>query len=99
MYYVLSCHLSCHHHALHSFPTRRSSDLRLVGGDVNVLRVGAFKAGAEVAYADKGDSAGFGGVALVGVRHLGDRKSTRLKSSNQIITYAVLCLKKKISMK
>ncbi|HEY6208932.1 MAG TPA: hypothetical protein VIW28_07735 [Gemmatimonadales bacterium] len=41
-------------------------DYRLVGGDVSVLRVGAFKAGAEVAYADKGDSAGFGGSVKAG---------------------------------
>ena len=41
-------------------------NFRLVGGDVNVLRVGAFKAGAEVAYADKGDSAGFGGSVKAG---------------------------------
>src|SRR5258708_10764999 len=27
--------------------------------------------------------------------HLGDRKSTRLNSSHQIISYAVFCLKKK----
>src|SRR5258708_11088091 len=29
-------------------------------------------------------------------RHQGDRKSTRLNSSHQIISYAVFCLKKKI---
>src|SRR5438552_13855171 len=29
------------------------------------------------------------------VRHLPDRKSTRLNSSHQIISYAVFCLKKK----
>src|SRR6476660_10208412 len=28
-------------------------------------------------------------------RHAGDRKSTRLNSSHQIISYAVFCLKKK----
>src|SRR5947208_12339680 len=28
-------------------------------------------------------------------RHYGDRKSTRLNSSHQIISYAVFCLKKK----
>src|SRR5258708_23606656 len=35
-------------------------------------------------------------VALDGGRaHRGDRKSTRLNSSHQIISYAVFCLKKK----
>src|SRR5258708_17445220 len=31
----------------------------------------------------------------VGIDFLGDRKSTRLNSSHQIISYAVFCLKKK----
>src|SRR5258708_21837130 len=33
--------------------------------------------------------------AGVGMGELGDRKSTRLNSSHQIISYAVFCLKKK----
>src|SRR5258708_20676061 len=39
---------------------------------------------------------GFSGAGL-GIRRLGcrDRKSTRLNSSHQIISYAVFCLKKK----
>src|SRR5258708_14581679 len=52
---------------------------------------------AEVAHAgeDHGDAALVGGVNdFTGVRHL-DRKSTRLNSSHQIISYAVFCLKKK----
>src|SRR5438552_12371168 len=36
-----------------------------------------------------------GDVALVVRGHQQDRKSTRLNSSHQIISYAVLCLKKK----
>src|SRR5258708_10805745 len=35
----------------------------------------------------------FGGAQLPG--QMGDRKSTRLNSSHQIISYAVFCLKKK----
>src|SRR5258708_18233697 len=31
----------------------------------------------------------------IGLGHSGDRKSTRLNSSHQIISYAVFCLKKK----
>src|SRR3990170_3457725 len=35
------------------------------------------------------------GIRHRGVRHPRDRKSTRLNSSHQIISYAVFCLKKK----
>src|SRR2546422_3380282 len=34
-------------------------------------------------------------VALIFLRHYGDRKSTRLNSSHGYISYAVFCLKKK----
>src|SRR5258708_30298025 len=34
-------------------------------------------------------------VDIIGPRELRDRKSTRLNSSHQIISYAVFCLKKK----
>src|SRR5258708_18993885 len=37
-----------------------------------------------------------GGVRALGIRRLEDRKSTRLNSSHQIISYAGFCLKKKI---
>src|SRR2546421_5716890 len=50
---------------LHSFPTRRSSDLLAKGDDVSV---------------EQGQA---------------DRKSTRLNSSHDQISYAVFCLKKK----
>src|SRR5258708_23874949 len=41
------------------------------------------------------------GELLKGVRFIGggDRKSTRLNSSHQIISYALFCLKKKNTMK
>src|SRR5205085_9734041 len=68
---------------LHSFPTRRSSDLdysqrarRQVGGPQPVL----------------------GLRGRVGVRRP-DRKSTRLNSSHSQISYAVFCLKKKKTMR
>src|SRR5258708_28253486 len=35
------------------------------------------------------------GIAIVGINSNEDRKSTRLNSSHQIISYAVFCLKKK----
>src|SRR5947209_17060713 len=76
---------SGHHRDLHSFPTRRSSDLtpshigtalreQLLGGRL---------------WRDIGVSA----EAFV----VGDRKSTRLNSSHANISYAVFCLKKKNS--
>src|SRR5690606_40104834 len=79
--------------ALHSFPTRRSSDLwgrRLQAADRGGARPAAARAPA------------LGGGACGGARQPGrdrrdreDRKSTRLNSSHVKISYAVLCLKKK----
>src|SRR5438552_11058572 len=63
--------------AIHSFPTRRSSDL-----PDRVLRISA-KTGEGVEH------------VLDALSRLRDRKSTRLNSSHQIISYAVFCLKKK----
>src|SRR5258708_25429059 len=44
-----------------------------------------------------GVEAPIGGILMPGheARIMGDRKSTRLNSSHQIISYAVFCLKKK----
>src|SRR5438552_14565129 len=82
------------HRDLHSFPTRRSSDLR-----TNVVltehlehrgsghpRDHARGRGSE--HEGRQDEVG-------GAASSGDRKSTRLNSSHQIISYAVFCLKKK----
>src|SRR5437762_9002318 len=75
------------HLDLHSFPTRRSSDLNYArlypqpaGGscDVNaVVRETISR------------------VSDTGQAELRDRKSTRLNSSHRCISYAVFCLKKK----
>src|SRR5688500_19917348 len=73
---------SVDHRALHSFPTRRSSDLR--------CRL----CPAEVAIGRDSPCAG----RVHGNRRPGgqpDRKSTRLNSSHLVISYAVFCLKKK----
>src|SRR5438128_5647963 len=72
-YYVI-------HQYLHSFPTRRSSDL--VGEQARELPAVIQEdhgSGAPAAPADPGK----------------DRKSTRLNSSHGSISYAVFCLKKK----
>src|SRR5438445_13147266 len=70
-----------HHRDLHSFPTRRSSDLNVYIG-----------AGAKVL----GDViVGEGSVVGANAVVIQDRKSTRLNSSHANISYAVFCLKKK----
>src|SRR5207244_10989177 len=63
---------------LHSFPTRRSSDLRL-GRPASSCSRRRCRRSAPGAHSS--------------IRT--DRKSTRLNSSHQIISYAVFCLKKK----
>src|SRR5699024_12259453 len=86
---------------LHSFPTRRSSDLEIVPA----LRP------SRVSGAGTGPCAFLSGAAaqrprlraeprdreegLVADRRAADRKSTRLNSSHVSISYAVFCLKKK----
>src|SRR5690606_40802540 len=83
--------------ALHSFPTRRSSDLGLVRGRT-VHRPAAPRGrgtGEVVARAVAPGEAEVDVVALLGERPAQDRKSTRLNSSHVKISYAVFCLKKK----
>src|SRR5207249_10353945 len=80
---------------LHSFPTRRSSDLRLVG--TRRLRA-AVKGGS---YSSNGDGRSElrrhcdHRQAVPAAKEMIDRKSTRLNSSHVSISYAVFCLKKK----
>src|SRR5699024_12324438 len=89
--------LSCDLRYLHSFPTRRSSDLGHAGavpGDVVGRRPGTrLSLGRPAGDAFLGPLPGVRNE----VRHLGDidRKSTRLNSSHVSISYAVFCLKKK----
>src|SRR5205814_7806157 len=82
---------------LHSFPTRRSSDLRPVRasarrGDGGVPALG-------IRAKEEGDRRGDpGGDDLLHRRNSGvggDRKSTRLNSSHLGTSYAVFCLNKK----
>src|SRR5204862_6732214 len=71
------------HRDLHSFPTRRSSDLPCEAGSEGV--------GGSRDAEERHHLGAFLAIALVG----GDRKSTRLNSSHVEISYAVFCLKKK----
>src|SRR5690606_41248183 len=93
-------HCSRHDRALHSCPTRRSSDLQL-----DELRcLGRAARGDRTVVADEAAGLTFDvqvaahGLAVelvLEVEELGDRKSTRLNSSHVKISYAVFCLKKK----
>src|SRR5438445_6126763 len=91
------------HRDLHSFPTRRSSDLYdKVVGVANQLCLGPlrrsippFKQVVKPVQVDVGqqrtEHASLRSASVV------DRKSTRLNSSHANISYAVFCLKKKIT--
>src|SRR5688500_19989695 len=78
-------HLFLTYRDLHTFPTRRSSDLRSSRGDEapNTKRPGT--TASQVAK----------GLTLLELLPYLDRKSTRLNSSHLVISYAVFCLKKK----
>src|SRR5205814_5881207 len=92
--FLLSCSLA--HRDLHSFPTRRSSDLSLFGEAgqallyARVLRAFAARRSwwTGVSFYDLHDDPIAGDCGR-------DRKSTRLNSSHLGISYAVFCLKKK----
>src|SRR5205814_9814946 len=68
-----------HYLVIHSFPTRRSSDL----------------SGSSWAASTMTSSTTTTRPTSSGARQRGDRKSTRLNSSHLGISYAVFCLKKK----
>src|SRR5438067_12956088 len=81
-FFFFSC--SGHHRDLHSFPTRRSSDL------------GSFDSTATSYSAALGGIGSHVWSAVLNPASFEvDRKSTRLNSSHVSISYAVFCLKKK----
>src|SRR5439155_21510620 len=101
--FFFSC--SADHQDLHSFPTRRSSDL---APDQQLLTPGAEGTipGVDTrkvprlrqVFRDRaGDRrrSGVLPVVTLGPTAVTDRKSTRLNSSHVAISYAVFCLKKK----
>src|SRR5438552_6361841 len=100
MPYVFSVHSSRDHTDLHSFPTRRSSDLTEENGKPfdEARREVAFATGYFSWFAEEARGV-YGEIVpppVSGKRlWVLDRKSTRLNSSHQIISYAVFCLKKK----
>src|SRR5699024_11681708 len=96
--------ISCYplHRALHSFPTRRSSDLPQGGAPLPAARHGRRDHHRERPGL-RGDRRGLGAAGaaahdpVLRERAPQDRKSTRLNSSHVSISYAVFCLKKKIT--
>src|SRR5690242_21681384 len=80
----LSSSCSPHPRDLHSFPTRRSSDLAGLTRGADGRLWGVMR---------NADSENPGEIYYIGAD--GDRKSTRLNSSHMSISYAVFCLKKK----
>src|SRR5689334_24178507 len=87
------------HRDLHSFPTRRSSDLPFSGrsrsvavGPARVRRKARleFARGARDSLHEARQT-----LRRENRSQRGDRKSTRLNSSHSSISYAVFCLKKK----
>src|SRR5438132_8611684 len=83
------------HRYLHSFPTRRSSDLTSTDLPRNLTLDAALR-WVDSPHINNGPA---GGPVVGIVRRIHpaqrDRKSTRLNSSHTVISYAVFCLKKK----
>src|SRR5207253_11335639 len=86
---------ACRHRLdLHSFPTRRSSDLgqaRSLSDGRAILKLFLSIAYRSPSPIDQSECALFEGSPRIPP----DRKSTRLNSSHVAISYAVFCLKKK----
>src|SRR5438270_3422455 len=92
---ALHCYADIRH--LHSFPTRRSSDLvRLQAPELVVPRVVDVRQGDRRLGKAGGTVQGAEQVPLGALDGPSDRKSTRLNSSHSQSSYAVFCLKKKI---
>src|SRR5207249_9817636 len=92
------------HPDLHSFPTRRSSDLLTAHGEslrarrecLRRILPGLLRRSLDVGGGGPvGDPRFSRGRAAARRRQTVDRKSTRLNSSHVSISYAVFCLKKK----
>src|SRR5699024_12843400 len=83
-----SFYLSPHHRDLHSFPTRRSSDLT----SSNIIKLSLV---ALLIILDTSFISTMKVLSPCDKLSDADRKSTRLNSSHVSISYAVFCLKKK----
>src|SRR5207245_11540143 len=89
----VSLYLAAHSRDLHSFPTRRSSDLQTLAElGLDSLGLVDLALGLEE---KTGKTVADGDLRPRSCRFSLDRKSTRLNSSHGSISYAVFCLKKK----
>src|SRR5207248_8771546 len=102
-------HSPAPHRDLHSFPTRRSSDLSETdiagvmslassGYQSGLLHADGAKEDVPLTLRlDRGNRSSLSQLQTLKVAGAGggDRKSTRLNSSHRTISYAVFCLKKK----
>src|SRR5437879_7261830 len=94
VYLLLSFSLPhAHHPDLHSFPTRRSSDLN--PNNPEGPRPTAQQDPWHYSIARMVDACTSAGILPFYGPYGEDRKSTRLNSSHRCISYAVFCLKKK----
>src|SRR5699024_11827282 len=98
-FFILSCYVHPPH--LHSFPTRRSSDLGPEYPPGGARALPPLPAGPDLCPKHRGRLLPVLRPHLDPRPHLPgeDRKSTRLNSSHVSISYAVFCLKKKIQQK
>src|SRR5207249_11532220 len=85
----------------HSFPTRRSSDLKHLKAHAQALSIGLHEYEWDRSLMLQRTPAILEGLLKIVIEntaitiHSSDRKSTRLNSSHVSISYAVFCLKKK----
>src|SRR5947207_5570031 len=85
-----------HHPDLHSFPTRRSSDLATARTDPPATRTAlAVRSPSPTGGSSTRRVPAPRAASTTPPRPRSDRKSTRLNSSHTVISYAVFCLKKK----
>src|SRR5206468_11849828 len=94
LFFLFFFYSSVDHRDLHSFPTRRSSDLR----PTSRLRAPSVRAQLRLRIHAR-FCARLPAGARFQTRLKSDRKSTRLNSSHDQISYAVFCLKKKKTQK
>src|SRR5699024_12568787 len=81
-YFIFFFNYSCHHHALHSFPTRRSSDLIIISQNrLEIIRAHDDLCALKICYTRS--------------RWFIDRKSTRLNSKSRFDLVCRLLLEKK----
>src|SRR5438874_8000831 len=100
------CYCYAVHRDLPSFPTRRSSDLRRFQDCLDICARASRRHSSAAIHSELAEwtavaqaELGFPPESVRATAVHSDRKSTRLNSSHVEISYAVFCLKKKITIK